>query len=147
MMDTMLRGFKWSISLWYQHGVIIFTSKYYEHAERFGKVFLCVRKAGLKLNSKKWRFWTRQINALWHLVDSEAYDLIGIKYYCGFFAYSNMYETAPELFRILLLFTKIHSKFFQHGGTSDSATPQSVALFVGIQAKAQFRFFNWFSSD
>lgn len=70
MMDSLLRGFKWSTCLCYLDDVIVFSPTFETHLERLSDVLAIFRRAGLQLNSKKCRFGRRQITILGHLVDA-----------------------------------------------------------------------------
>ena len=70
MMDTLLRGFKWSIWLCYLDDVIVFSPTFDTHLERLGSILSVFRNAGLQLNSSKCHFGRQQLTMLGHLVDS-----------------------------------------------------------------------------
>lgn len=71
MMDTLLRGLKWSICLCYLDDVVVFSTTFSEHLSRLKKVLSCFQTAGLQLNSKKCFFGTREIKVLGHLVNAD----------------------------------------------------------------------------
>lgn len=50
MMDSLLRGLKWSSCLCYLDDVVIFASTFEEYLCRLRKVLECFRVAGLQLN-------------------------------------------------------------------------------------------------
>lgn len=70
MMDSLLRGIKWSICLCYLDDVIVFSTTFENHLTRLSTVLDVFRRARLQLNSSKCRFGHRQICVLGHLVDA-----------------------------------------------------------------------------
>ncbi|UYV71013.1 K02A2.6-like [Cordylochernes scorpioides] len=71
MMDTLLRGLKWSMCLCYLDDIIVFSPTFDEHVRRLELVLRCLSKAGLVLNPDKCLFGTKRISIFGHLVDGE----------------------------------------------------------------------------
>ncbi|UYV83328.1 hypothetical protein LAZ67_23000576, partial [Cordylochernes scorpioides] len=71
MMDTLLRGLKWSMRLCYLDDIIVFSSTFDEHVRRLELVLRCLSKAGLVLNPDKCLFGTKRLSIFGHLVDGE----------------------------------------------------------------------------
>lgn len=71
MMDSLLRGYKWSTCLCYLDDVIVFSPTFDSHLSRLSAVLEVFRRAGLQLNSAKCRFGRREITVLGHLVSAE----------------------------------------------------------------------------
>ncbi|GBM15781.1 Retrovirus-related Pol polyprotein from transposon 297 [Araneus ventricosus] len=69
MMDTVLRGLKLNICLWYVDDIIVYAPNFQEHKFRFRKVLKCLQEAGLTLNSNKYSFGKKKLTILGHLVD------------------------------------------------------------------------------
>lgn len=70
MMDSLLRGMKWTICLCYLDDVIVFSTTFDDHLTRLSAVLDVFRRANLQLNSSKCRFGQRQICVLGHLVNA-----------------------------------------------------------------------------
>lgn len=70
MMDSLLRGFKWTTCLCYLDDVVVYSPTFDTHLQRLSDILGLFRRAGLQLNSKKCHFGCRQIKILGHLVDS-----------------------------------------------------------------------------
>uniref|UniRef100_A0A023FPK4 RNA-directed DNA polymerase n=1 Tax=Amblyomma cajennense TaxID=34607 RepID=A0A023FPK4_AMBCJ len=70
MMDSLLRGFKWTMCLCYLDDVVVFSSTFESHIRRLATILAVFRRTGLQLNSKKCTFGQRQIKVLGHLVDA-----------------------------------------------------------------------------
>ncbi|UYV65069.1 hypothetical protein LAZ67_3003037, partial [Cordylochernes scorpioides] len=71
MMDTLLRGLKWSMCLCYLDDIIVFSPTFDEHVRRLELVLRCLSKAGLVLNPDKCLFGTKRLSIFGHLVDGE----------------------------------------------------------------------------
>ncbi|UYV70481.1 K02A2.6-like, partial [Cordylochernes scorpioides] len=71
MMDTLLRGLKWSMCLCYLDDIIVFSPTFDEHVRRLELVLRCLSKAGLVLNPDKCLFRTKRLSIFGHLVDGE----------------------------------------------------------------------------
>lgn len=71
MMDSLLRGFKWSICLCYLDDVRVFAPSFASHLTHLSYILALFRQAGLQLNSAKCHFGQRRINILGHLVDTQ----------------------------------------------------------------------------
>lgn len=71
MMDSLLRGFKWSTCLCYLDDVIVFSSSFAAHLTHLSDILALFRQAGLQLNSSKCHFGQRRIKILGHLVDAQ----------------------------------------------------------------------------
>ncbi|KAK8767610.1 hypothetical protein V5799_005610 [Amblyomma americanum] len=61
MMDSLLRGFKWSTCLCYLDDVVVFSPTFATHLERLSSILTVFRNAGLQLNSSKCKFGRRQL--------------------------------------------------------------------------------------
>ncbi|XP_049518616.1 uncharacterized protein LOC125943367 [Dermacentor silvarum] len=70
MMDSLLRGYKWSTCLCYLDDVIVFSPTFEDHLARLSAILDVFRRAGLQLNSSKCRFARRHITVLGHLVSA-----------------------------------------------------------------------------
>lgn len=75
MIDSLLRGYKWSACLCYLDDVIVFLPTFDSHLSRLSAVLSeqlteVFRAAGLQLNSSKCRFGRREITVLGHLVSA-----------------------------------------------------------------------------
>lgn len=70
MMDSLLRGLKWSTCLCYLDDVIVFSSNFESHLRRLTTILSVFRRAGLQLNSSKCHFGRREITMLGHLVNA-----------------------------------------------------------------------------
>lgn len=70
MMDSLLRGYKWSICLCYLDDVIVYSPTFESHLTRLSAVLAVFRRATLQLNSAKCRFGRREITMLGHLVSA-----------------------------------------------------------------------------
>lgn len=68
MMDSLLRGLRWTTCLCYLDDVIIFSSTFDEHLSRLTAVLKIFRDARLQLNSKKCVFGNTEIKILGHVV-------------------------------------------------------------------------------
>lgn len=53
IMNSLLRGFTWPICLCYLDDIIVLSSTFEEHLERFNKALSYLRNAGLQLNPGK----------------------------------------------------------------------------------------------
>ncbi|UYV61797.1 K02A2.6-like, partial [Cordylochernes scorpioides] len=71
MMDTLLRGLKWSMCLCYLDDIIVFSPTFDEHVRRLELVLRCLSKAGLVLNSDKCLLGTKRLSIFGNLVDGE----------------------------------------------------------------------------
>ncbi|UYV75771.1 hypothetical protein LAZ67_13001284 [Cordylochernes scorpioides] len=71
MMDTLLRGLKWSMCLCYLDDIVVFSPTFDEHVRRLELVLRCLSKAGLVLNTDKCLFGTKRLSIFGHLVDGE----------------------------------------------------------------------------
>ncbi|UYV85104.1 K02A2.6-like [Cordylochernes scorpioides] len=71
MMDTLMRGLKWSMCLCYLGDIIVFSPTFDEHVRRLELVLRCLSKAGLVLNPDKCLFGTKRLSIFGHLVDGE----------------------------------------------------------------------------
>ncbi|UYV74773.1 hypothetical protein LAZ67_12000923 [Cordylochernes scorpioides] len=71
MMDTLLRGLKWSMCLCYLDDIIVFSPTFDEHVRRLELVLRCLSKTGLVLNPDKCLFGTKRLSIFGHLVDGE----------------------------------------------------------------------------
>lgn len=70
MMDSLLRGFKWSTCLCYLDDVIIFSPSFEAHLRHLSEILAIFRQANLQLNAAKCRFARSEITILGHLVDA-----------------------------------------------------------------------------
>lgn len=71
MMDTLLRGLRWTACLCYLDDVVVFASTFEQHLSRLTLVLKCFRKAGLQLNLKKCTFGNTEIQILGHVVSRQ----------------------------------------------------------------------------
>ncbi|UYV83383.1 hypothetical protein LAZ67_23000836 [Cordylochernes scorpioides] len=71
MMDTLLRGLKWSMCLCYLDDIIVFSPTFDEHVRRLDLVLRCLSKAGFVLNPDKCLIGTKRLSIFGHLVDGE----------------------------------------------------------------------------
>lgn len=68
MIDSVLRGMKWSTCLCYLDDIIVFSATFEEHLSRLSQVLSCINNAGLQLNTKKCHFAARKVKVLGHIV-------------------------------------------------------------------------------
>ncbi|UYV66564.1 K02A2.6-like [Cordylochernes scorpioides] len=104
MMDTLLRGLKWSMCLCYLDDIIVFSPTFDEHVRRLDLVLRCLSKARLVLNPDKCLFGTKRLSIFGHLVDGEGVhpekSFIGMcSYYRRFI--KNFAQKAEPLHRLL----------------------------------------------
>ncbi|UYV84067.1 hypothetical protein LAZ67_X001053 [Cordylochernes scorpioides] len=71
MMDSLLRGLRWTTCLCYLDDVVVYSTTFSEHLSRLGAVLICFRKAGLRLNLRKCCFGADQIKILGHQIDQD----------------------------------------------------------------------------
>ncbi|UYV60360.1 K02A2.6-like [Cordylochernes scorpioides] len=71
MMDSLLRGLRWTTCLCYLDDVVVYSATFSEHLSRLGAVLNCFRKAGLRLNLRKCCFGADQIKILGHQIDQD----------------------------------------------------------------------------
>lgn len=71
MMDTVLRGLRWSVCLCYLDDVVVYSATFSEHLHRLRLVLDCFATAGLQLNHKKCHFAHREIKVLGHIVSQK----------------------------------------------------------------------------
>src|SRR5690606_9483965 len=70
MMDSVLRGLKWSICLCYLDDILVFSATFDDHLNRLRQVLVALENAGLTLNIKKCHFCSPEIKVLGHVVSA-----------------------------------------------------------------------------
>lgn len=71
LMDLVLTGMHWKCCLMYSDDIIVFTNTVEEHLLKLREVFLCIKKAGLKLKSSKCQLFATSVSFLWHQVSGD----------------------------------------------------------------------------
>ena len=74
-MDNVLRNIKGKFVLVYLDDIIIFSKNYEKHLQHLQQVFDYLRKADLKINSKKCYFCTKKIQFLKHVINEKKVKL------------------------------------------------------------------------
>jgi len=67
-LDILLMGIKWSSCLVYVDDVIIFSKNFKDHLSDVAEVLSILQKAGLSLNMRKCKFFSRTVDYLGHVV-------------------------------------------------------------------------------
>lgn len=110
MMDSLLRGLKWSTCLCYLDDVIVFSPTFDSHLQRLSTILEVFRNAGLQLNASKCRFGRREITVLGHLVNAtgvqpDPENVRAVKEFsCTLFG-----QRRTQFYRIVLLFPTFYS--------------------------------------
>lgn len=66
---------KWQFVLLYFHDIVIFLQKLNEHIGHFRQVLRLLYNADVKLNLKKWEFFTSRIDYLRHVIRSRRLEV------------------------------------------------------------------------
>ena len=71
LMDRIYKDIAWKFVVVYLDDTIIYSRTFEDHLKHLRKVFIRIRKAGLRLNLEKCKFWMQRLPFLRHIVTSQ----------------------------------------------------------------------------